>query len=519
MTTRIAAIQEALNSSALECLELLFTGELSEETQKSFVSYALENGTHIKCMQFLLDKLTIPDKRCYILFECTRYGSTYHISRILKPEDDETIKSTIITYLKKWAPRKLIGLLSYALNDVICMKLLIENGVIAELQKVKNSITFDEECSTIPQQAVYYDKKDELETLIKAGIDINWAPCAIDNCAGTPIMLAVWQDKEKFLQILLAAGAELHHQFPHKSYFGLNSKTRLSKTMYGGFTVFHFAVGNYIYLDLLLHAPQFTPALLSLRSDEGYTAFHLAAKRADFRSMKMLLAAGAKTNTRSANGTSPLYEVLKMENYEHIILLLDHCGTIYASEKERDLILNKIREAKNPSDQLISLYIKILFHRDYLGNNNQKIYFSLLLELIEHNKIEHLTPMLIYLPNYFNIITDQLKLAFHWMRDQITSPSTDSEYKQAVKFALEKRHWLCAKQLLEVKADSALINKSRYNPIKAYLRDLLCAKGFWELTDVLDAKFDSQVTTINLANLPPNPPIVRYSGRPARTLK
>lgn len=489
--SRINFVKLGLKVGAIDCVKLLYTLVFSDETQTNLLTASLEGSASAIGIKFLAENLTLPNAKQVVLLEATSYLRTDCIELILTPEDDEKIKSTIIRRITRWERAKLLYLLDYGLNDEFVLLELIKNQVINELRNDSSPLDLEDKYNCIPQRAIYFDKEKALQTLIKAGITIDSSPHQKFNCIGTPIMMATWLSKENFVKLLLDANAQLHHQFPSESYFGLDEKTRLSPTCYGGYTVIHLAFRNHTLLKLLISAKQFNQRVLALTTDDGYTALHLAAKCGDIEATKLLLAAGAKLNTQNREGASPLYEAIVQENISLINLFLTFNGTLNATNKEQELVLNKLRNSAKLPEELIILYIMILFHRHYLGNNNQKTYFALLQHFIEYNQIIPLTQMIAYLPTYCKVSPNQLSLAFNWLSECVTKPTDTNPYLSSVKFAIEKKHWRCTKLLLEVKIDSSLKMQSNQLPLKDYLRELLCAKGFWKLIDALNTHFET----------------------------
>lgn len=531
LATRLHAIKAAIDNDALKCLTQLLTVELLLPDQYLLIAHAFKTGADKTTILFLTKTFNIPNIRIYVLVESGKYGRTDLIEQLMIIEDDKNLKINIFTYIHLHYHNKLINLLHYSLQDIEFLKLLINAQTIKILLSVENPLDMRNTSNIIPQLAVYYRKREILIMLLGAGIGINLAPVGMHEISppiqdalilptkisllgenanntkhsstGTPLMIAVWRGSLSYTQLLLKYGAQIQLQFPPNSFIAFDCEKCLSDKKYGGYTAIHFAVEHPLILRELMSARQFSFDMLSLKTDQGYTAVHVAVINMNAASLKILLDAKADPNTTDNENLSPLSFAIIYGRADIIKLLLDHKAKL--SDKDSKLIEQQLYQTDKDKIELLYLYIKLLFSSDYFGSKNHQTYLPVLLHFIEANNIPCITEMIIYMPNYIEIVTNHVKLAFNWLREQIIKPAGIEDYKKAVELALNKCHWICAKHLLEVRIDSKLKTKGQNIPLKEYLKELLYAKGLWSLVTIVNSKYDAVELnhTLSQSNNPP----------------
>lgn len=517
LTILINAFKAAIENNAHECLTYLLKIDLLLPDQYSLIEHAFQTGAHKTTILSLIKTFNIPNIRIYVLIESAKYGRTDLIEQLMIPGDDKNLKIKVFSYINLYYHNKLIYLLHYALQDIEFLKLLLSAQTIKILSTVEDPLDMRNVSNIIPQLAVYYRLKDILIMLLDAGIGINLTPIGISrpqppkpglsslpsylssinentknpiqSSTGTPLMIAVWLGSLSYTQLLLKYGANIQLQFPANSFIAFDCEKCLSDKKYGGYTAIHFATEKPEILRELISARQFSQEILSLKTDDGHTAVHVAVINRNAACLNILLTAKANPNTTDKKGHSPLSFALIYGRTDIIMLLLDHGAQL--SDVDNKLIEQQLYQTGKDKVDLLILYIKLLFSSKYFGSKNHKTYLPVLLHFIEANNITCINEMIVYMPNYITIVTNQVKLAFNWLRDQIIKPANMEDYKKAVELALNKCHWICAKHLLEVRIDSQLQTKGQNLPLKEYLKELLYAKGLWSLVPIVNLKYDT----------------------------
>ncbi len=526
--TRLNAIHASIEYNAFACLILLMAVEPPVTEHSLILEHAFKSYAQKSIIIYLIKTLNIPNIRILALNESAKYGRTDLIEQLFIPQDNIHLKSAIINIISLYYHHKLIDLLHYALEDMQCLKLLLNEQTIKVLSEEEDPLELRKISNIIVQLAIFYRKNDVLIALLAAGININLAPTAMCTAppskiqdptlehtfpmssaffskdkndtpkvmcsTGTPLMISVWRNSLQDTQLLLKHGAQIQLQFPSGSYLSFDGEHRLSNTMYGGYTAIHFASNNSQILKELLSARQFSKEMLLLKTDKGFTALHLAVKNGNDLCCGLLLNAKADPNTTDSSNFSALSDAIISENLPIIKLLLENNAKF--SDKDSRLIAENLYRIDCRNTELMSFYIQLLFSSAYLGKKNRPMYLPLLLHFIEQNNIAGINAMITYLPTYISVVTSQVKLAFNWLCEQVIKPTETEGYKKAVELALNKCHWICAQHLLEVQIDEKLKEKGKRLPLKDYLKQLLYAKGFWKYADELNTKFNEPANNI-----------------------
>ncbi|KAL8687965.1 MAG: hypothetical protein Q9218_006007 [Villophora microphyllina] len=150
--------------------------------------------------------------------------------------------------------------------------------------------------------AVYHSNVDMTRMLIDRRADIE-AVTSMQNSHGlqrkrwlhtTPLFLAAWNGDAAITEMLLAAGADPRAQIIDKA-------TTLHAAVYGG-----RAVVASMLLDAAEQLDQREENLLDMKRVDGDTALHVAASKARFDFVELLISRGADTSSKNAMGRNPL---------------------------------------------------------------------------------------------------------------------------------------------------------------------------------------------------------------------
>ena len=205
----------------------------------------------------------------------------------------------------------------------------------------------DEEGNTPLHIAIKNNREEVIELLLAQGVDIH----KHNNTGSTPLHLAVKESDLQTVRMLLSQGADMH--IPDDQ----------------GFFPIHIAVENR-NVDMIKLLMEYGESLSS--DSDGIQPIHVAiqSKNEGYSEfIKFLLNNGADINAKNHSGETPLHMAVKTGSMERIDFLLDNGADIRAKDNRKNTPLHHLMNSDN-EDKLWILDLFIQYKADLNAVNS-----------------------------------------------------------------------------------------------------------------------------------------------------
>ncbi len=312
---------------------------------------------------------------------------------------------------------------------------------------------------------------------------------------GTIAMLAAYLGHIECLEYILQRGtgrgdprtpADLSIQLPANYHFNYqklevdvnattsdNQKNILAQnakeinTRFSGYSVFHFAVRDSYCLQLLIQSPKFKIEMLNLLTTEKDTALHISAVKNKFKSVDILLAAGADPFITNNNNETPLMLAIRLTAKDAYESFIKHKQLFDNKPAPK---LNALFESalRNKNIEQLSLIIDCLFSAKITWNNQAEIvelFQSFLHIVVRHSNFEASMLFKPYINKYFKLDFNENEASIEFLGESFIALKQRENFLEIIRFAINKQSWKIAKSLLEY------ISSQQHFRATSYLND------------------------------------------------
>ncbi len=300
---------------------------------------------------------------------------------------------------------------------------------------------------------------------------------------GTIVMIATYLGHADCLEYLLNRGTglndprnppDLRIQLPANCYFKSQRLTIATpppihnaqdntvinnaddiNTCFSGYSVLHFAVNHPNCLELLIQAMQLQvdknlKEMLALKTTSGDTPLHTAALNNKYKSVIILLKAGADPFQVNKTNEIPLVSAIRVVAKDAYDVFMNNKAIF----ENRPAPLKVLKEMFESSVKLshtarLTLIADCLFSNKINWSNQVEIielFQSLLHIIVRHNNLDALNIFKPYINKYFKLGFNISDLS---IEDSFVALSQHDNYMKIIQFAINKKSWEIAKSLLE----------------------------------------------------------------------